>query len=97
MNQQQLIDALTEKANRTHERSLAKADVKAVLDSLAVIVAEETRHEGDEVSLPGLGKFKGVARAARTGRNPQTGKEIEISAKNTVIFKPSSALLAAIA
>jgi DNA-binding protein HU-beta len=93
MNQQQLIDALTLKANHTYERSLTKADIKAVLDALDDIVTQQMQLEGGEVILPGIGKFKETRRAARTGRNPQTGAAIEIAAKNGVKFVPAKALL----
>ena len=48
------------------------------------------------MSCPGLGKFERVERAARKGRNPQTGETIEIPAKNTVTFTPAGAFKARI-
>lgn len=47
---------------------------------------------GDDVAIPGFGKFKVKTRNARTGRNPQTGEEIEIPEARVVSFKPSSTL-----
>ena len=51
-----------------------------------------TLKKGDKVSLVGWGTFSVANRAARTGRNPQTGKEIQIAAKNVVKFKAGSEL-----
>ncbi|MCX6269894.1 MAG: HU family DNA-binding protein [Bacteroidetes bacterium] len=48
--------------------------------------------KGDRVALVGFGSFSVVKRAARKGRNPQTGKEIKISAKKVVKFRPGSDL-----
>jgi DNA-binding protein HU-beta len=47
---------------------------------------------GEEVSLPGFGKFKVQAKPARTGRNPSTGEVIEIAATKKVVFQPAKAL-----
>ena len=96
MNLNDLIDELHDKSNRTHERSLAKADVRAVLDALADVATRELGTEDGEIPLPGLGKLKAARRATRTGRNPATGAEIEIAAKNTVVFKPAKSLLESI-
>lgn len=74
---------------------LDKAAVRAVLEQLSEIVADALENS-DEVTLPGIGKLKLNARPARTGRNPQTGKAIEIAAKNVVKFVPAKALTDAI-
>jgi DNA-binding protein HU-beta len=47
---------------------------------------------GDKISLVGFGTFSAVSRAARTGRNPQTGKELKIAAKTNGKFTPGKAL-----
>ena len=96
MNLNDLIDELHDKANRTHDRSMNKADVRAVLDTLADVATRELGTEDGEIPLPGLGKLKAAVRAARTGRNPATGAEIEIAAKNTVVFKAAKSLNEAI-
>ena len=85
MNQAELIDALSEATE------LSKADCKRVLDSQAEIVSTHLKKgkDGAEVALPGLGKFKIKDRAARLGRNPQTGEEIKIPAKRVPSFSPS--------
>lgn len=74
---------------------LSKADVRAVLEQLSEIVSDALENN-DELTLPGIGKLKVTARPARTGRNPQTGKAIEIAAKNAVRFVPAKALTDAI-
>lgn len=67
------------------ETGLSQDVVDAVLDAL-----RETLHEGEAVSLPGVGKFEVVQRAARTGRHPTTGASIAIPAKMAPKFKASS-------
>ena len=57
---------------------------------LAVI--EEALEKGEEVSFLGFGKFAVTERAARTCKNPQTGKEMKVEAKKVVKFKPGKAL-----
>ncbi|MGL4920750.1 MAG: HU family DNA-binding protein, partial [Plesiomonas shigelloides] len=68
MNKTQLIDAIAEKAD------LSKAQAKAALESTLSAITESLK-DGDPVQLVGFGTFKVNHRAARTGRNPQTGKE----------------------
>ena len=55
-------------------------------------VIEEGLLKGEEITFLGFGKFEVVERAARTCRNPQTGKEMKVEAKKAVKFKPSKAL-----
>ncbi len=74
---------------------LSKASVRAVLEQLGEIVSEALENQ-DEITLPGIGKLKVNARPARTGRNPQTGKTIEIAARNAVKFVPAKGLTDAI-
>ncbi len=85
MNKAQLVDQMAEKSG------LTKADTKKALDAFvdATSAALKTK---DRVALVGFGTFSVVERSARTGRNPQTGKEIQIAAKNVVKFKPGSDL-----
>ncbi|MCQ4269915.1 MULTISPECIES: HU family DNA-binding protein [Pseudomonas] len=68
-----------------------KATVRAVLEQLGEIVSDALEN-GSELTLPGIGKLKVGDRPARTGRNPQTGKAIEIAAKKVVKFVPAKAL-----
>ncbi len=79
MNKGQLIDAVA--ANT----KLKKTEVAKILDSLLDSVKVALK-KGNDVSLVGFGTWKKKKRAARTGRNPQTGKSINIPAKNTVVF-----------
>ena len=68
-----------------------KADAeKKAMAFLAVI--EEALEKGEEVSFLGFGKFAVTERAARTCKNPQTGKEMKVEAKKVVKFKPGKAL-----
>lgn len=62
-----------------------KAAGEAV-DALTAIIRSETG-DGKTVSIPGFGKFEMKERAARTGRNPATGAEIEIAASRKLAFK----------
>jgi DNA-binding protein HU-beta len=68
-----------------------KTKVRALLEQLSEIVSDALENH-DEITLPGIGKLKITQRPARTGRNPQTGKAIEIAAKNVVKFVPAKAL-----
>jgi DNA-binding protein HU-beta len=85
MNKGQLIDKIAEGADIT------KASAGRALDSLISAITEELANGGD-VALVGFGTFKVSARAARKGRNPQTGAEIQIAASNAPGFKAGKAL-----
>ena len=85
MNKAQLIDAIASDAN------LTKADAKRALDAF-INATSGALKKGDRVALVGFGSFSVSKRNARTGRNPQTGKEIKIAAKNVVKFKAGSEL-----
>ncbi|NOQ72605.1 MAG: DNA-binding protein [Crocinitomix sp.] len=85
MNKSELVDAIASNSG------LSKADSKRALDGLTTSV-EGALKKGDKVSLVGFGSFSISNRAARTGRNPQTGKEIQIAAKNVVKFKAGADL-----
>ncbi len=85
MNKTELIDSIAAKAN------LSKADSKRALEAFTETVAGSLK-KGDKISLVGWGTWSVSKRAARTGRNPQTGKEIKIAAKNVVKFKAGSEL-----
>lgn len=87
MNKSELVDAMASTSG------LSKADSKRALDGLTTAV-EGALKKGDKVSLVGFGSFSISNRAARTGRNPQTGKEIKIAAKNVVKFKAGADLSA---
>ena len=85
MNKAELIEAI---ANTT---KTTKADAGRALDATIEAVAKALK-KGDRISLVGFGSFSVAKRAARTGRNPQTGKEIKISAKKVVKFKAGTEL-----
>jgi len=85
MNKAQLIDAIASEAG------LTKADAKKALDAFIKVTGDSLK-AGDRVALVGFGSFAVSERGARTGRNPQTGKEIQIAAKNVVKFKAGSEL-----
>lgn len=85
MNKAELIDSIADGA------SLSKADAKRALDAFIDATGGALK-KGDKVALVGFGTFSVSKRAARKGRNPQTGKEINIAAKNVVKFKAGSDL-----
>jgi DNA-binding protein HU-beta len=89
MNKQELISAIAGKAG------LTKADAKKGLDATIEAVGEALK-AGDKVALVGFGSFSVSERSARTGRNPQSGKEIKIAAKKVVRFKPGAELSAGV-
>lgn len=90
MTQKDLITDMQSHLNESGV-ALSAADVKRVLSSFEH-VATAAFQAGKEVTLPGIGKFKVAQRAARTGRNPQTGEAIAIAAKNVVKFSVSKPL-----
>ncbi|MDQ7917118.1 HU family DNA-binding protein [Mesonia sp. MT50] len=85
MNKTNLIDSMAEDAG------ISKAAAKKALESFLENV-EGSLKKGDRVSLVGFGSWSVTRRAAREGRNPQTGKTIKIAAKNVVKFKAGSDL-----
>ena len=85
MNKSDLIDAMAEHAGIT------KAAAKKALECMLIEV-EGSLKQGNRVSLVGFGSWSVSRRAAREGRNPQTGQTIQIKAKNVVKFKAGSDL-----
>jgi len=85
MNKAELIDAMAAGAG------LSKADAKKALDAFVETTTKALK-KGDRVALVGFGSFSVSKRSARTGRNPQTGKEIKIAAKKVVKFKAGADL-----
>ena len=77
MKKSEMIEALAK------ETGLTKTDVEKVFNELG---------KGNNVAVAGFGTFKVSKRAARTGRNPQTGETIKIAASKSVGFKAGSAL-----
>lgn len=74
---------------------LTKKDATAAVDTVFASI-QDTLAKGDKVQLIGFGNFEVRTRAARKGRNPQTGEEIEIAASKIPAFKPGKALKDAI-
>ena len=85
MNKTELIDAVAESADIT------KADAARALDAVLTTITG-TLSKGEQVGVVGFGTFLVRQRAARVGRNPQTGAEIQIAAATVPAFKPGKAL-----
>lgn len=85
MNKSDLIAAVAAKTGETKKN--AEASINALIDVIA-----ETLASGDKIQLVGFGSFEVRSRAARKGRNPQTGKEMKIAAKKAPVFKAGKAL-----
>ncbi len=84
MTKSQLMQTLAEKT------SLPKKDVVNFMDKLVELALTEVKKSGVFV-LPGIGKLVKIKRAARMGRNPATGAQIQIPAKTVVKFKVAKA------
>jgi DNA-binding protein HU-beta len=89
MNKSELIDAIASSAKIT------KADAGRALDATVESIHKALK-KGDRIGLVGFGSWSVAKRAARVGRNPQTGKEIKISAKKVVKFKAGAELAGSI-
>lgn len=85
VNKAQLIDQIASDAN------ISKAAAGRVVDAFVATVTGSLS-KGDDVALVGFGTFYVRERAARTGRNPQTGKEIKIAAAKVPAFRPGKGL-----
>ena len=85
MNKTELIDKIAAGAG------ISKADAKKALDATTNAL-KEALVAGDKIQLVGFGTFEVAERAARTGKNPQTGKAIQIPASKAPKFKAGKAL-----
>ena len=85
MNKAELVDAMSAEAK------LTKADAGRSLEAF-VNATTKALKKGDRVALVGFGSFSVTKRAARNGRNPQTGKAIKIDAKKVAKFKAGADL-----
>ena len=85
MNKTELIAAIAEQAE------ISKKDAEKALKAFVDVVTEQLK-EGEKVQLVGFGTFEVSERAAREGRNPQTGKTMKIAACNAPKFKAGKAL-----
>lgn len=81
MNKAQLIEAVVKNTK------LTKVDTESVLNTVLETIKKSVK-KGDDVTLIGFGTFTKTKRKARTGRNPQTGKEIKIPATTVPKFRP---------
>ena len=84
MNKTELVAALAEKAE------VSKKDAEKVLNAFVETVQEAVKAD-DKVQLVGFGTFESKARAAREGKNPQTGEKIKIAACKVPAFKAGKA------
>ncbi|CAI8775719.1 DNA-binding protein HU [Bacillus licheniformis] len=89
MNKKELIGAVAEATGQT------KKDVELVVDSTFDVITSALK-DGEKVKIHGFGNFEVRERAARKGRNPQSGEEIEIPATKAPAFKAAKALKDAI-
>ncbi|MBS7457663.1 HU family DNA-binding protein [Coralloluteibacterium stylophorae] len=85
MNKSELIDSICKSAD------LSKADAGRAIDAFVATVTKALK-KGETVTLVGFGTFEARKRAARTGRNPQTGETIKIKASKNPAFKAGKAL-----
>jgi len=85
MNKTELVAAMAEQAG------VSKKDAEKVLKAFSDVVADELK-KGGKVQLVGFGTFEVSERAAREGRNPQTGKAMKIAASKAPKFKAGKAL-----
>lgn len=85
MNSAELID------NVASARGVSKAEAKQMVDAVLAAIADAAA-AGEEVSLPGFGKFKVQDRPEREGRNPSTGAAMTIAASRKLGFKAAKAL-----
>lgn len=81
MNKAQLIESVAKQA------SVTKVDAENILNYTLDVIKKSVK-KGDDVTLIGFGTFTKSKRKARTGRNPQTGKEIKIPAMTVPKFRP---------
>jgi len=84
MTKSQTIGALAEKLGKS------KKEIVEMMDALVSLAYAETKKSG-EFTVPGLGKLQKKHRAARMGRNPATGEQIQIKAKTVVKFRVAKA------
>jgi DNA-binding protein HU-beta len=89
MNKTELVDAVATQAK------LSKQDAKKAVEALFETISNTLAKE-EKIQLIGFGTFEVRERAARTGRNPQTGEEMTIPASKVPAFKPGKELKAAV-
>ncbi len=87
MTKQEFVDKVQKAAGVDQTKSATTAVIEAVFDSIAEVVKKE-----QQFRWHGFGTFESRKRAARKGRNPQTGAPMKIKASTTVAFRPATAL-----
>ena len=91
MNTAELVEHIACK-----DEKLTNGQSKAIVDSVFTAI-RDAAVKGEEVSVPGFGKFKVQDKPARTGRNPRTGESVNIAASKKLAFQPAKALKDALA
>lgn len=89
MNKSELVQQLASRAN------ISRADAQRAVDSLFSVdngIISQALKSGDKVQITGFGSFETKRREARKGRNPRTGKEIDIAASTSAAFRPGKGL-----
>ncbi|MGL5928971.1 MAG: HU family DNA-binding protein [Dermatophilaceae bacterium] len=89
MTKKDLVDTVAQRID------VSASTAEAVISEALLVIAQQLE-KGEEVRLTGFGTFEVRSRAARTGRNPQTGEEIQIAASSAVGFKPAAQLKRAV-
>jgi DNA-binding protein HU-beta len=89
MNKTEFVEAIAK------ESGLSNADARKAVEAVITTV-EKTLKKGDEIALTGFGKFSVSKRAARTGRNPQTGETVKIKASKAPKFTAGAGLKTAV-
>ena len=86
MNKYELVKKVAKETGNT------QPDVQKIIDATVKVITDTVMQQDDEVQLLVFGTFKVKATAAHKGRNPQTGKTIDIAASKTIAFRPSGTL-----
>ncbi len=89
MNKSEIVQQLANRAN------ISRADAQRAVDALFSVdtgIISQALKSGDKVQITGFGSFETKKREARKGRNPRTGKEIDIAASTSAAFRPGKGL-----
>ena len=89
MNKSELVNTVAEQTGQT--KKIAEQIIDATFDAITESLSKE-----DKVQLVGFGSFEVKSRAARVGRNPQTGENVDIPASKVPVFKAGKALKEAV-
>ncbi len=91
MTKAELIEKISKATSKSMKTEVTKKTVDTILTEAFSTIGKTVKKEGKQ-AIPGFGTFSLTKRAARKGRNPQTGEEIKIKASKSIKFKPSSTL-----